>query len=186
MKVIIPERQKILNPKARPQIRALISRCAAEVLIAEFGFGGSGERLKRIESAVDARLKKYSGYYSRYRNERRAMEALREDALNMGIDCDIRPGSGGKVLVGHEHDMIFMSYLIALHEMEGFANKRMDRFQKELQRKIRYYNGTFDDAPDTVVGVMDDRLGRYGKAESEQFAPVKQKPYGWIKIRYNG
>lgn len=177
MNVIIPERQRILNPKARPTIRAMISRCAAEVLIAEFGFGGSGERLKRIESAVDARLKKYSGYYSRYRNERRAMEALREDAVNMGIDCDIRPGSGEKVLVGHEHDLIFMSYLIVLHELEGFANKRMDRFQTELQRKIRYYNSTFDGAPDTVVDVMDDRLGRYGKEQSAHFAPVKPKPF---------
>jgi hypothetical protein len=177
MNVIIPERQRILNPKARPTIRAMISRCAAEVLIAEFGFGGNGERLERIESAVDARLKKYSGYYSRYRNERRAMEALREDALNMGIDCDIRPGSGEKVLVGHEHDMIFMSYLIVLHELEGFANKRMDRFQAELQRKIRYYNSTFDGAPDMVVDVMDDRLGRCGKEQSAHFAPVKQKQF---------
>lgn len=177
MNAIIPERQKILNPKARPQIRALISRCAAEVLIAEFGFGGSGERLKRIESAVDARLKKYSGYYSRYRNERRAMEALKTDAQKIGIDCDIRPGSGEKVLVGHENDMIFMSYLIVLHELEGFANKRMDRFQAELQRKIRYYNSTFDGAPDAVVDVMDDRLGRYGKEQSAHFAPVKPKPF---------
>lgn len=177
MNVIIPERQRILNPKARPQIRALISRCAAEVLIEEFEFGGSGERLKRIEAEVDALIKKYSGYYSRYRNERRAMEALREDALNMGIDCDIRPGSGGKVLVGHEHDMIFFCYLMALHKKEGFADIRMDRFQIGLGRKIRYYNSTFDGAPDAVVGVMDDRLGRYGKEQSAHFAPVKQKPF---------
>lgn len=85
----------------------MISRCAAEVLIEEFGFGGSGEKLKRVEAEVDALLKKYSGGYSRYRNERRAMEALAADALEMGIDCRIRPGSGERVLVGHEHDMIF-------------------------------------------------------------------------------
>lgn len=185
MNAIIPERQKILNPLARPQIRALISRCAAEVLIGEFGWGGSGEKLKRLEEAVDERVKKYSGYYSRYRNERRAMEELKADAMKMGIDCFIRPGSGEKVLVGHEHDMIFFSYLIALRELEGFANKRMDRFQQELGRKIRYYNSTFDGAPDTVTSVMDGRLDRYGKAPSEQFAPVKPKPFGGIRIIYN-
>ena len=107
MNAIIPQRQRVLNPKARPTIRAMISRCAAEVLIEEFGFGGSGEKLKRVEAEVDALLKKYSDNYSRYRNERRAMEALAADALEMGIDCRIRPGSGERVLVGHEHDMIF-------------------------------------------------------------------------------
>lgn len=177
MKARIPERQRILNPKARPTIRAMLQRCAAQTLIEVFGFGGSGERLKRIEAEVDALIKKYSGYYSRYRNERRAMEALREDALNMGIDCRIRPGSGERVLVGHEHDMIFFCYLMALHKKEGFADIRMDRFQIGLGRKIRYYNSTFDGAPDAVVDVMDDRLARYGKTASEQFAPVKRDLY---------
>lgn len=167
----------MLNPKARPTIRAMVSRCADEVLIEEFEFGGSGERLKRIEAEVDALIKKYSGKYSRYNNERRAMEALAEDALKMGIDCRIRPGSGEKVLVGHEHDMIFFCYLMALHKTEGFAESRMDRFQIGLGRKIRYYNSTFDGAPETVVDVMDDRLGRYGKERSAHFAPVKPKPF---------
>ena len=174
MNAIIPQRHRVLNPKARPTIRAMVSRCAAEVLIEEFGFGGSGEKLKRVEAEVDALLKKYSGGYSRYRNERRAMEALAEDALKVGIDCRIRPGSGEKVLVGHEHDMIFFCYLIALHKTDGFADARMDRFQIALGRKIRYYNSTFDGAPEMVLDVMDDRLGRYGKTASEHFAPVKR------------
>lgn len=177
MKAIIPQRQRVLNPKARPTIRAMISRCAAEVLIEEFGFGGSGEKLKRVEAEVDALLKKYSGGYSRYRNERRAMEALAADALEMGIDCRIRPGSGERVLVGHEHDMIFFCYLMALNKTEGFAGKRMDRFQIGLGRKIRYYNSTFDGAPEMVLDVMDDRLERYGKTASEHFKPVKPGLY---------
>ncbi len=163
MNVIIPQRQRILNPKARPTIRAMISRCAAQVLIEEFRFGGSGERLKRLEAAVDERLKKYSGFYSRYNNEKRALEHMAQDALAMGIDCGIRPGSGERVLVGHEHDMIFFAYLMELHELEGFAGRRMDRFQKELGRRIRYYNKTFDGAPEMVMSVMDNRLARYGK-----------------------
>ena len=163
MNAIIPERQRILNPKARPMTRALISRCAAQVLIEEFGFGGSGERLKRIEDGVTERLKKYSGTYSRYNNSRRALEAMAEDALKMGIDCGIRPGSGEKVLRGHEHDMIFWAYLMELHEREGFAEKRMDRFQQQLGVRIRYYNRTFIDDAETVIEVMDNRLSRYGK-----------------------
>ena len=163
MKAIIPGRQRVLNPRARPMTRALISRCAAQVLIEEFGYGGSGKRIKRIEAGVTERLKKYSGTYSRYRNSRRALGAMAEDARSMGIECGIRPGSGEKVLRGHEHDMIFWAYLMELHEREGFAEKRMDRFQAELGKRIRYYNRTFDDAPETVMQVMDNRLAQYGK-----------------------
>ena len=163
----------------------MMSRCAAEVLIGEFGFGGSGERLKRLEAAVDQCLKKYSGFYSRYNNEKRALEHMAQDALAMGIDCGIRPGSGEKVLVGHEHDMLLFAYLMQLHKLEGFAGKRMDHFQGSLSKKIRYYNSTFDSVPDTVTTVMDDRLGGYGKQPSAQFAPVKTKPWGDIRIIYN-
>ncbi len=163
MNAIIPGRQRILNLKARPMTRALISRCAAQVLIEEFGFGGSGERIKRIEDGVTERLKKYSGNYSRYNNSRRALESMAEDAYKMGILCEVRPGSGEKVLRGHEHDMIFWAYLMELHEREGFAEKRMDKFQRELGVRIRYYNRTFNDSAETVVQVMDNRLAQYGK-----------------------
>ena len=50
-------------------------------------------------------------------------------------------------------------------------------FQKELCRRIRYYNYVFDGTPDVVLDVMDDRLARYGKTASEQFAPVKRDLY---------
>lgn len=185
MNAIIPQRQRILNPTARPAIRAMMSRCAAEVLIAEFGFGGSGEKLKRLEDAVDKRLRMYSGFYSRYNNEKRALEHIAKDALAYGIDCGIRPGSGEKVLVGHEHDMLLFAYLIELHRLEGYAGKRLDRFQSSLSKKIRYYNNVLDGAPEMVTGVMDDRLGRYGKEPSKQFEPVKIEPWGNLRIVYN-
>lgn len=107
MKVRIPERQRILNPKARPTIRAMLQRCAAQTLIEVFGFGGSGTRI--------------------------------------------------------EHDLMFLAYLVALHMLEHFGDKRLERFQQELCRRIRYYNYVFDGTPDVVLDVMDDRLARYGK-----------------------
>ena len=87
MNAIIPERQRILNPKARPMTRALISRCAAQVLIEEFGFGGSGERLKRIEDGVTERLKKYSGTYSRYNNS----SVCASDIITVPLSMTRRP-----------------------------------------------------------------------------------------------
>lgn len=174
MKVIIPERQRILNPKARPTIRAMLQRCAAQTLIEVFEFGGSGTRIRAVEDEVNRLLNMYDG---RYTDSKEEFKALLKYANEHGIDYPVRPGSGEKVLVGIEHDLMFLAYLVALHVLEHFGDKRLERFQKELCRRIRYYNYVFDGTPDVVLDVMDDRLARYGKTASEQFAPVKRDLY---------
>ncbi len=160
MKARVPERQRILNPKARPTIRAMLQRCAAQTLIEEFGFGGSGTRIKEIEDEVNSLLDEYD---ARYKDSREEFEALLSYANEHGIDYPVRPGSGEKVLVGREHDLYFLASLIALRK-RGYAEMRLARYQSELCKRIRYYNTTFDGAPEMVLDVMDDRLERYGKS----------------------
>lgn len=164
MKARIPGRQRILNPLARPTIRKMLTRCAAQTLIEVFGFGGSGDKLRRVEAAVRELLEHYE---ARYGTSREIMEAMTRDALEMGIEYTIRPGSGEKVLVGLEHDMVFIAYLMVLHTMDGvrYGDVRLDRFQKGLCHRIRYYNRVFDGTPEVVMSVMDNRLARYGKTD---------------------
>lgn len=88
------------------------------------------------------------------------------EAQKVGIDYPCRPGSGEKVLVGREHDLYFLAALMALRR-KGFADIRLARYQDELCRRIRYYKSTFDGAPEVVLGVMDDRLARYGRDTSQ-------------------
>lgn len=161
MNARIPSRQKILNPKARPKIRAMLCRCTEQTLIEVFEWGGSGDRLRQLEAEIKKTLDEYD---SRYPNDSGAeLSAMVADAKRLyGIDYPCRPGSGEKVLVGREHDLYFLAAMIALRK-RGFAETRLARYQSELCRRIRYYNSTFDGAPEVVLEVMDDRLGRYGR-----------------------
>lgn len=168
MKARIPSRQRILNPLARPTIRAMLNRCSAQVMIEVFEWGGSGDRLLQLEAEIKKTLDEYD---ARYADSSAELAAMVSDAKQHGIDYPCRPGSGEKVLVGREHDIYFIAALMVLRG-RGFAETRLARYQDELCRRIRYYNKTFDGAPETVIDVMDNRLTRYGKAPSEQFAPV--------------
>ena len=58
MKARIPSRTKILNPQARPTIRKMLSRCSEQVMIEVFGWGGSGERLRSLETEIKKTLDK--------------------------------------------------------------------------------------------------------------------------------
>lgn len=159
MKARIPSRTKILNPQARPTIRKMLSRCSEQVMIEAFGWGGSGERLRSLETEIKKTLDEYD---AKYRDSGEALAAMVEEARKVGVDYPCRPGSGEKVLVGREHDLYFLAALMALRR-KGFADTRLARYQDELCRRIRYYNSTFDGAPEVVLGVMDDRLARYGR-----------------------
>lgn len=169
MKARIPERQRILNPLARPTIRAMLNRCTAQVMIEVFAWGGSGNRLTELETEIRAVL---DAYDAKYTDSGEQLAAMVEDAKKVGVEYAYRPGSGEKVLVGREHDIYFLAAMMVLRR-KGFAETRLVRYQNELCQRIRYYNATFDGAPETVIDVMDDRLQRYGKAPSAQFAPVK-------------
>ena len=160
MKARIPQRQRILNPLARPTIRAMLFRCAAQTLIEVFNFGGSGRKLAELEDGVKERLAKYDALSE---DTGKVTQAMVADAKKMNIEYIVRPGSGEKVLVGREHDIVYLAYLMELRQREGWAEVRLGRFHQELCRRIRYYNRTFDGTPDMVLPVMDDRLARYGK-----------------------
>ena len=164
MKARIPGRQRILNPLARPTIRTMLFRCAAQVMIEVFEFGGSGDKLRRLEDAVRARL---DCYEKNYGTARQILGAMVADARKMGIEYIVRPGSGEKVLVGLEHDMVYLAYMMELRVHEGikFGQVRLDRFSDELSHRIKYYNRTFDGAPEMVIPVMQERLAAYGKTD---------------------
>lgn len=87
---------------------------------------------------------------------------MAKDARMIGIEYPYRPGSGEKVLVGREHDIYFLAAMMALRR-EGYAEVRLARYQNELCKRIRYYNSTFDGAPEVVMDVMDNRLAQYGR-----------------------
>lgn len=163
MKARIPSRTKILNPKARPTIRKMLSRCSEQVMIEVFGWGGSGERLRSLEADIKKTLDEYDAKYKDSGDELAAMVA---EARKVGIDYPFRPGSGEKVLVGREHDLFFLAALMELRK-RGNADVRLKRYQDELCRRIRYYNSTFDGSPEVVLDVMDNRLAQYGR-DTEQ------------------
>ena len=128
-------------------------------MIEVFGWGGSGERLRSLESDIKKTLDEYDAKYKDSGDELAAMVA---EARKVGIDYPCRPGSGEKVLVGREHDLYFLAALMALRK-RGNAEVRLARYQNELCKRIRYYNSTFDGAPEVVLDVMDDRLAQYGR-----------------------
>ena len=128
-------------------------------MIEVFGWGGSGERLRSLEAEIKKTLDEYD---EKYRDSGEALAAMVAEARKVGVDYPFRPGSGEKVLVGREHDLYFLAALMALRR-NGFADVRLARYQDELCRRIRYYNSTFDGAPEVVLDVMDNRLAQYGR-----------------------
>lgn len=160
MKARIPSRTRILKPHARPTIRKMLCRCSEQTLIEVFGWGGSGDRIRQLEADIKKTLDEYDARYPHDSgDELRAMAAY---AKENGVDYPVRPGSGEKVLVGREHDLYFLAALMALRR-RGFADERLRRYQDGLCERIRYYNYTFDGEPEVVMGVMEDRLARYGR-----------------------
>ena len=113
MKARIPQRQRILNPLARPTIRAMLFRCAAQTLIEVFNFGGSGRKLAELEDGVKERLAKYDALSE---DTGKVTQAMVADAKKMNIEYIVRPGSGEKVLVGREHDIVYLAYLMELRQ----------------------------------------------------------------------
>ena len=160
MKARIPGRQRRLNPESRPEIRKRLERVAALTLIEDFGFGARGEKLRSIEREVREELAEYDAKYPDLQKE---IQAVADDAKAMGIDGYVRPGSGGKVLLGWEHDLYDITYLKALRRREKFGEERMTRFQSGMCKRIRYYNNVFAEEPGTMADVMQNRLHTYGK-----------------------
>lgn len=93
MKCKIPQRQKILNQKARHVIRQQIGYCSALVLAETLGWGD--KRLNDLKRDVDAM---YALYDDKYKDSYEYTQML------VGLFTDgsypVRPGSGEKVLLG--------------------------------------------------------------------------------------
>ena len=110
-----------------------------------------------MKARIPSRMKN-----AKYKDSGDELAAMVKEARKVGVDYPFRPGSGEKVLVGREHDPYFLAALMALRK-RGNAEVRLARYQNELCKRIRYYNSTFDGAPEMVLDVMDNRLAQYGR-----------------------
>lgn len=154
MKCKIPQRQKILNPRARQAVRRQIGDCTALVLAETWGWGN--QRLNDLKRDVEAT---YALYDDKYKDSYEYTQML------VGLFTDgqypVRPGSGEKVLLGREHDIAYLVHAYQLRK-RGFGIGRIQTYHAELQKRIRYYNKTFADTPGEVVNVMENRLATRG------------------------
>ena len=158
MKCRIPERQRQLDGRTRGLIRRQLGDCA-ELTIAEvFNFGD--KRLRKIREEVQAMYAEFDPKYpDSYEYIRALISLFRQDGGE--YIYPVRAGSGEKVLYGREHDIVYLCYAYRLR-LRGFGQERMDRFQTELCRRIRYYNKTFEGEYGSVVPVIENKLAQRG------------------------
>lgn len=156
MKCKIPQRQKVLNPKARPQIRRQLGDCAELTLTEEYGWGD--KRISEIRADVQNMYDFYDPLYPDSGDYIRALTAL---FVRDGDVYPVRPGSGEKVLLGREHDIVYLCYAYQLRR-RGYGLGRLQKFQDALCHRIRYYNKTFSGDYDSVIPVMENRLEQRG------------------------
>jgi hypothetical protein len=158
MKCRIPERQRQLDPRMRGLIRRQLGDCAELTISEVFGFGD-----KRISSIHDEVQRMYAEYDPKYPDTYDYTRAL----LSL-FGCDggeyiypVRAGSGEKVLYGREHDIVYLCYAYRLR-LRRFGQVRIERFQTELCRRIRYYNEVFEGDYDSVIPVIENKLAQRG------------------------
>lgn len=158
MKCMVPGRQRQMHPLARPHIRRQLGDCAQLTLAEVFGYGD--KRLREIRGDVQ---RMYDYYDARYPEQTDYIKALIDLFIPEGKEFDypVRPGSGEKVMLGREHDIVYLCYAYQLRR-RGFGQDRIVRFQEELCRRIRYYNRAFDGDMREVVPVMENRLAQRG------------------------
>lgn len=154
MKCRIPQRQKIFNHKARLVIRQQIGHCTAIVLAETWGWGN--KKINDLERDVD---EMYALYDNKYKDTYEYTQALVR--LFTDGSYPVRPGSGEKVLIGREHDIAYLCHAYQLRK-RGFGIGRIQTYYTELEKRIKYYNKTFSDAPGEVLGVMENRLATRG------------------------
>ena len=178
MKARIPGRGKKVSTADRELIRTLIRNVSHQTLIEDFDFGPKGRhgregRLQRFYDGVNKRLNKYDTLYSNSRDE---INAIRERCISKKIDYGIRRGSGGKVELANEHDIIMCIALLVLREDFRFGKRRLQRFFDGVERRIRYYNDIFEGHPLDVLQVSSNRLYEYGvKFTQKAVDPQNQK-----------
>lgn len=164
MKARIPGRGKKVSAADRELIRTLIRNVSHQTLIEDFDFGPKGRhgregRLQRFYDGVNKRLNKYDTLYT---NSRDAINAIRDRCISKGVVYGIRRGSGGKVDLANEHDIIMCIALLTLREDFKFGYKRMQRFFDGVERRILYYNDVFEGHPLDFLQVSSNRLNQYG------------------------
>ena len=164
MKARIPGRGKKVSAADRELIRTLIRNVSHQTLIEDFDFGPKGRhgregRLQRFYDGVNKRLNKYDTLYT---NSRDAINAIRDRCISKGVVYGIRRGSGGKVDLANEHDIIMCVAMLTLREDFYFGYKRMQRFFDGVERRILYYNDVFEGHPLDVLQVSSNRLNQYG------------------------
>lgn len=178
MKARIPGRQKKVSKDNRELIRTLIRNISHQTLIEDFQFGPRGRHgkdglLQRFYDGVNKRLYKYDTLYSNSRDE---INAIRDRCILKKIDYGIRRGSGGKVELANEHDIIMCICLLVLREDFRFGKKRLQRFFDGVERRILSYNDVFEGHPLDVLQVSSNRLYRYGvKFTQKPIDPQNQK-----------
>lgn len=178
MKARIPGRGKKVSTADRELIRTLIRNVAHQTLIEDFDFGPKGRhgregRLQRFYDGVNKRLNKYD---TLYKNSRDEINAIRERCVSKKIDYGARRGSGGKVELANEHDIIMCIALLVLREDFRFGKKRLQRFFDGVEKRILYYNDIFEGHPLDVLQVSSNRLSEYGvKFNKTPIDPLIQK-----------
>lgn len=179
MKARIPGREKKVSAENRDLIRTLIRNVSHQTLIEVFEFGPKGRhgkpgRLQRFYDGVNKRLQKYDTLYGDDSAEK--IKAIRERCISKQIDYGQRKGSGSKVKLANEHDIIMCIALLTLREDFWFGKKRLQRFFEGVEHRILYYNDVFEGHPMDVLWVTENRLEQYGTEFIETaIAPQNQK-----------
>lgn len=165
MKARIPGREKRIGKYTRDLVRDIIRNIELLTLIEDFEFGPRGRngkdgRLQRYYDGMERRLQKYETLYG---DDIRAKNyAIRERCLRSKVGYGDRQGSGGKVDLAIEHDNIMLIGLLTIRDDFKFGIKRIQRFFNGVERRIRYYNNTFEGHPEDVLAVTQNRLEQYG------------------------
>lgn len=145
-----------MRPKVRRELRARIQLTMVEV----FGWGPYGDRWHKLDDFAQQFMAKYDTLYPNPRDEHAAMLNRVKAA---GISHGYKKGSGLKVEYAHEHDIVFLPYLLGLRKLFGFGQDRLKQFLTGVNSRTDYYNKTFAGESDEVMPVIENKLERYGR-----------------------
>ena len=165
MRARIPGREKVIPKHTRDLVRDIIRNIELLTLIEDFNFGPRGRngkdgRLQRYYDGMERRVRKYETLYGD--DIRAKNNAIRQRCLRSKVGYGDRHGSGGKVDLAIEHDNNMLIGLLTIRDDFKFGIKRIQRFFNGVERRIRYYNDTFEGHPEDVLAATQNRLEQYG------------------------
>lgn len=159
MKVRIPGRERLIPPRNRTLIRNLITASCDLAMIESYGFGW--KRLQRLHDRVWSITEEYTKAYGED-NTKEIASLLRHILSTHGIGYGDRKGSGGKVTVALEHDVMLMIYILAAVEVYGFGPARAHRIFQGSEDYVLYSNRVFEGRPSEVLTSIRSRIEAYG------------------------